>query len=86
MRAMDLVQEKIERGYTNLGDVDQAAVAEFLKGAEGAPIEDLARARDRLVNMVRRGEKARGTNTPTMAATADALTAIIERRACEITQ
>lgn len=50
--------------------INQRVVEEFLAQARGATREQAAQVAERLEAMVRRGERAMGTNLATMAETA----------------
>lgn len=79
--AAAMIEDMRSRGLTTLGDVDETAVETFLADiTSDIPVANLIQVRDRMVSMIQRREKARGTNLPTMAATADRITAIIEQR------
>ena len=65
----------------NVGDIDHDAVEQFIAGvSDDVPTAGLIKARDNMIAMIQRREKARGTNLPTMAATAARLNDIIIER------
>lgn len=74
--AMDLVTARYARGWQPQA-IDEAAVAQFVDGAQGQPRDKLIVVVQRMHAEIERGRKAGGMSLETMAAAADALTAII---------